>query len=227
VALGTGVTEADYIVPPERLCIDQGPCHPWLVRREPDGLEGTIRNAQGRLPEALAVTGRKPETRVIARITLQEDKGDAPRAKCLEPVSHQGRADTALLVLRQDGQRAEYLHLNQPPGGIEQTAGKHRVPGDPSVVLGDQRQTARRRDGVPQGIDQVGHHKAVVTERPQVDVPYRLSVGRTFFANFHARRVGATPGRSHPVFEPEGRGDRWPDASRQGKDSKAELVCRA
>jgi hypothetical protein len=62
VALRAGVTETDCVVPPERLCIDQCPCHPRLILRELDGLEGTIRNAQGWLPEALVATGRKPET---------------------------------------------------------------------------------------------------------------------------------------------------------------------
>ena len=98
------------------------------------------------------------------------------------------------------------------------------MPDDLCITLSHQRQTVYRRDGAPQGIDQVGHDKAVVTERPQVDVPHRLFVARTFFAKFHARRVGSPPGRSHPVFEPEGRGDRQPDASRQGKDSDAELA---
>jgi hypothetical protein len=58
---GARLSETDAIVPPERLCVDQRPGHPWLIRREPDGLEGTIRNAQGWLPEALAATGRKTE----------------------------------------------------------------------------------------------------------------------------------------------------------------------
>src|ERR1035441_854396 len=62
VALRAGVTETDCVVPPERLCIDQCPCHPRLILRELDGLEGTIRNAQGWFPEALVATGRKPET---------------------------------------------------------------------------------------------------------------------------------------------------------------------
>src|ERR1700691_1026032 len=62
VALCTGVTETDCVVPTERLGIDQCPCHPRLVVRELDGLEGTIRNAQGWLPEALVATGRESET---------------------------------------------------------------------------------------------------------------------------------------------------------------------
>jgi len=53
------------------------------------------------------------------------------------------------------------------------------VPDDPSVVLGNQRQAIRRRDGLPQRIDQAGHDHAVITaERLQVDRPHRLSIAR-------------------------------------------------
>jgi len=111
------------------------------------------------------------------------------------------------MVPGHDGQGAEYLHLNQPPRGIEQTAGEHDVPDDLSIVLGNQRETIRRRDGLPQGIDQVGHDRAMVTERPQVDVPHRLSVARKFFAKIHARMVRPPPGSPHTVFAPEGRAE--------------------
>jgi len=108
-------------------------------------------------------------------------------------------------MLGQDGQRTEHLHLNQPQRSIEQTAGEHDVPHDLPVVLGNQREGIRGRNGLPQGIDQVGHDKAVVTERPDVDVSHRLPVGRTFFAEIHARMVMTPPGSSHPVLQPEGR----------------------
>ena len=62
VALCAGVTATDCVVPPERLCVDQCPRHPRLILRELDGLECTIWNAQGWLPEALVATGRKAET---------------------------------------------------------------------------------------------------------------------------------------------------------------------
>lgn len=67
-------------------------------------------------------------------------------------------------------------------------------------MLGNQREAIRRRDGLPQGIDQAGHDKTVVAERLQVDVPHGLCVAGTFFAKFHARRVGTPPGRSHLVL---------------------------
>ena len=63
------------------------------------------------------------------------------------------------------------------------------MPDDPPVVLGDQRETVPWRDDVPQGIDQVGYDMAMVTERPQVNIPYGQSVARKFFAKIHARRV--------------------------------------
>ena len=62
VALCAGVTATDCVVPPERLCVDQCPRHPRLILRELDGLECTIWNAQGWLPEAPVATGRKAET---------------------------------------------------------------------------------------------------------------------------------------------------------------------
>ena len=96
-------------------------------------------------------------------------------------------------MLRHDTQRAEHLHVNQPPRGIEQTSGEHDVPDDLPVVLGNQRQAIRRRDGLPQGIDQVGHDKAVVTERPQVDLPHRLPVAGKFFAKIHAWMLRTLP----------------------------------
>jgi hypothetical protein len=104
-------------------------------------------------------------------------------------------------------QRAENLHLNQPPRGIEQTAGEHDVPGDMPVMLGNQRETIRQGDGLPQRIDQVSHHQSVVTERPPVDGPHRLPVAREFFAKIHARMVGRLPGRPHPVLLPAGRAE--------------------
>jgi hypothetical protein len=47
----------------------------------------------------------------------------------------------------------------------------------------------------------------MVTERPQVDVPHRLSVARKFFAKIHARMVRPPPGSPHTVLEPEGRAE--------------------
>jgi hypothetical protein len=92
------------------------------------------------------------------------------------------------VVSGQDGQGAEYVHLNQSPGGIEQAAGEHDVPDDLSVGVGNQRETIGRRDGLPQGIDQVGHDKAMVPpERPPVDILHRLSVIRKFFPRIHVR----------------------------------------
>jgi hypothetical protein len=67
-ALCAGVAEADCVVPPERLCVDQCPCHPWLVLRESQGLEGAIRDAQGWFSEALVVTGRgRPDARLLRK----------------------------------------------------------------------------------------------------------------------------------------------------------------
>lgn len=172
--------------------------------REPDDLEGAVRDAQGWLSKAQATTGREAETRVIARITLQEDEGNSPFGEDPQSVSDQGRADTPLMELRRHGQRTEYLHVNQPTRGIEKTAGEHDMPDDLPVVLGDQRETVLRCDGVPQGIDQVGHDKAMVAERLQVNIPHGLSVTRKFFAKIHARRVKAPPGGLHTLLEPEG-----------------------
>ena len=67
-----------------------------------------------------------------------------------------GPSRCRVLVPGHDSQGAEYLHLNQPPRGVEQTAGEHDVPGELPVVLGNQRKTMRRRNGLPQGIDQIG-----------------------------------------------------------------------
>jgi hypothetical protein len=53
-------------------------------------------------------------------------------------VSDQGRADTALVMLGPDGQRAEHVHLNQSPRGVEQTVGEHDVPDDLPVEFSDQ-----------------------------------------------------------------------------------------
>ena len=93
---------------------------------------------------------------------------------------------------------AEYVHLNQPPRGVEQTAGEHDVPDDLPILLGNQRETSRRGDGLPQGIDQTGHDqtvitRAVITERPHVEIPYILSVAGKFFAKVHAGMVGTLP----------------------------------
>ena len=90
------------------------------------------------------------------------------------------------------------------------TAREHDMPDDLPVVLGDQRQTVLGCDGVPQGIDQVGHDRAMVAERPQVNIPHGQSVARKLFAKTHARRVEAPPAGSHTVLEPEGHaaGDR-------------------
>ncbi|GAB3142973.1 hypothetical protein GCM10027290_18550 [Micromonospora sonneratiae] len=72
------------------------------------------------------------------------------------------------------------------------------MPDDLSVMLGDQRETVRGRDGVPQGVDQVSHDGAVVgTERPKVRVPHGLPVARTLFAEIHGRRVRSSPVRPH------------------------------
>ncbi|WP_406156350.1 hypothetical protein [Streptomyces canus] len=71
--------------------------------REPDDLKGTVRDAQGRLSEAQATTGREAETRVIARITLQEDERNSPLGEDPQAVSNQGRADTPLMELRHHG----------------------------------------------------------------------------------------------------------------------------
>jgi hypothetical protein len=154
--------------------------------REPDDLEGTVRDTQGWLSEAQATTGHEAETRVIARITLQEDEGNSPLGEDPQSVSDQGRADTPLMELRHHCQRTEDLHVDQPARGIEKTAGEHDMPDDLPVLLGDQRETVLRCDGVPQGIDQVGHDKAMVTERLQVNIPHGLSVARKFFAKIHA-----------------------------------------
>ncbi|GHA72121.1 hypothetical protein GCM10010345_88880 [Streptomyces canarius] len=78
------------------------------------------------------------------------------------------------------------------------------MPDDLSVVLGDERETVLGRDGVPQGIDQVGHDKAMVTEGLQVNIPHGLSVTGKLFAKIHARRVEAPPGGLHTFLEPEG-----------------------
>ena len=47
--------------------------------------------------------------------------------------------------------------------------------------------------GLPQGINQVGHDKAVVTERRQVDLPHRLFIARKFFAKLHAWMARTPP----------------------------------
>lgn len=172
--------------------------------REPDDLEGTVRDTQGWLSEAEAATGHEAETRVIARITLQEDEGNSPLGEDLQSASDEGRADTSSMQLGHHGQRAEDLHVDQPARGIEKTAGEHDMPDDLPVVLGDQRETVLGGDGVPQGIDQVGHDKAMVTERLQVNIPHGLSVARKFFAKVHGRRVEAPPGGLHTVLEPAG-----------------------
>ncbi|GHG39568.1 hypothetical protein GCM10018980_13150 [Streptomyces capoamus] len=113
------------------------------------------------------------------------------------------------MKLRQHGQRTEDLHVDKPARRIEKTAGEHDVPDDLPVVLGDQRETVLGRDGVPQGVDQVGHDKAMVTERLQVDIPHGLPVARKFFAKIHARTVKAPQVGSHTVFG-TGAGDRGP-----------------
>lgn len=92
-------------------------------------------------------------------------------------------------------QRTEDLHVNQPARGIEETAGEHDMPDDLPVVLGDQRETVLGCDGVPQGVDQVGHDKAMVTERLQVNIPHGLSVTRKFFAKIHAPEGKGPSGR--------------------------------
>jgi hypothetical protein len=67
-----------------------------------------------------------------------------------------------------DAYSTEDLDFNQPPRGIKETAGEPDMVDDLPVVLGDQRDTVLGRDGVPQSIDQVGHDKAMVAQRPQV-----------------------------------------------------------
>jgi hypothetical protein len=74
------------------------------------------------------------------------------------------------------------------------------VPDDLPVVPDNQREAILRRDGLPQGIDQVGHDRAVVTERPQVDLPHGLFVARKFFAKLHAWMVRTPPGNSHTIL---------------------------
>jgi hypothetical protein len=154
--------------------------------REPDDLEGTVRDTQGWLSEAQATTGHEAETRVIARLTLQEDEGNSPPGEDPQSVSDQGRADTPLMELRHHCQRTEDLHVNQSARRIEKTSGEHDMTDDLPVGFGDQRETVFGCDGVPQGIDQVGHDKAMVTERLQVNIPHGLSVARKFFAKIHA-----------------------------------------
>ena len=93
------------------------------------------------------------------------------------------------MELRHHGQWTKDLHFNQPARGIEKAAGEHDMADDLPVVLGDQREAVLGCDGVPQGIDQVGHDKAMVTERLQVNISHGLSVAPKFFANIHAGRV--------------------------------------
>src|SRR5690348_2598827 len=101
-------------MPPERLRIDQRPRHPWLMLGEPDDLKGIVRDTQGRLSEAQATAGHEAETRVVARIALQEDEGNGPFGEDLQSVSDEGRADTALVELRRHRQRTEDLNVHQP-----------------------------------------------------------------------------------------------------------------
>ncbi len=73
------------------------------------------------------------------------------------------------------------------------------MPDDLPMVLGNQRKAIRRRNGLPQGIDQVGHNNAVVTERLQVDIPHRHFVAGKFFVKIHACMVRAFPISCTPV----------------------------
>ena len=46
---------------------------------------------------------------------------------------------------------------------------RHDMPDDLPVVLGDQREPFLGCDGVPQGVDQIGHDKTMVAERLQMN----------------------------------------------------------
>jgi hypothetical protein len=75
-------------------------------------------------------------------------------------------------------------------------------------VLGNQRQTIGWRDDLPQGIDQAGHHKAVVAaERPHVDVPHRLCVAGKFLREDPCPDAKDPPGSSHTVLSPDALSD--------------------
>jgi hypothetical protein len=106
-------------------------------------------------------------------------------------VAHEVRADTASMERRQHGQRTEDLYIDQSAICIEKTAREHDMADHLPVVLGNQRKAALKCDRVPQRVDQVSHHRPVVTERLQVNIPYGLPVAPTFFAKIHARRVEA------------------------------------
>lgn len=111
----------------------------------------------------------------------------------------QSRANAALLDPRHHAQRTEDLHLNQPPRSIEQTPAEHDMPNDLPVILGNHRETSLSRDAVPQAVDQVSHHKAMINKRPQVNIPHPLPVPRNLFPKIHPWRVKTPPPAAHTI----------------------------
>jgi hypothetical protein len=132
--------------------------------------------------------------RVVRRVAFEKDERNLPVVEKRQAAADERGPDAAPLVRGQDGQWAEHLHVDQPAGSVEQTAGEHHVADDRTAV--DRDEGERRRISA-QVIDQIGDRRTVVAEGRAVQWAYRMAV--VVLAKLHARgpychRLSAAPG---------------------------------
>lgn len=106
------------IVAPERIGVDECSRHPRLMVGEPNRLEGRVRDTQRRFAETLRATGLKAETRVIARVALEEHDRHAAFDHHLKARTDQHRPDPLSLMFGQHPDRTEYLHVDEPARSV-------------------------------------------------------------------------------------------------------------
>ena len=199
------VAEPDAVERPERLCVDDGPGHPGLVRWEGDRLERIGRYPRRRATEPELPAGTEPEPRVVPGCPLEDDKWLRPSAERLEPGVDEPRAEPLLAVLGCDAQRAQYEDLDEPGRCVEPRPRDENVPDELALALGDERKALRPCPGRAQRIDELADDRAA--ERALDERPDGRSLSLPLLADDHVRRL-AHPLDYDTASEPGSSGDR-------------------
>src|SRR5690606_7937956 len=121
-------TEADGVVPPEDIGVDEGAARAAVVKDR--DLERGPRNARGRSTEAPAARRLKAVAAVVVGRTFEEDVRLAGTACSVERARHQLRPEPLVLVGWRDAQGAEHGSIDQLLVVVDPAAGQQHMADD-------------------------------------------------------------------------------------------------
>src|SRR6185295_13561641 len=102
--------------------------------------------------EAVQRRGLEPESRVVLRMSDDDNERTAALAEDCQTSRHELRADALPLSVREDGHRSQSHSEDSPPHALDNHGRKEDVT-DNGIVFSHQRQ--RVMAGLPQSLDEV------------------------------------------------------------------------